>query len=120
MNSVWHENLIEEIAYRRCIFFTGSGLTASASNNGGEHPPTWKQFIVDLKDYMINHGLNAEKQSIIEEYIDQKDYLFALEAMIEDSDSGGYSHYVQSNLRLNGYKPSEAHKGQLSKLIREL
>ena len=42
---VWPENLIEELAYRRCIIFIGAGISATAKNASGETPVIWEDFL---------------------------------------------------------------------------
>lgn len=51
---IWPANLIEEIAYRRCIIFLGSGISATSKNSKGEQPPTWGKFIDEIKKLMTS------------------------------------------------------------------
>lgn len=30
MSDIWPDNLVEELAYRRCLIFLGSGISATA------------------------------------------------------------------------------------------
>ena len=41
MSDIWPDNLVEELAYRRCLIFLGSGISATAKNDAGESPDTW-------------------------------------------------------------------------------
>jgi hypothetical protein len=41
----WPPSLVREVAARRCVFFLGAGVSASASDKDGNHPSTWKEFL---------------------------------------------------------------------------
>ena len=45
MSDIWPDNLVEELAYRRCLIFLGSGISATAKNDAGESPDTWGAFL---------------------------------------------------------------------------
>lgn len=45
MSDIWPDNLVEELAYRRCLIFLGSGISATAKNDAGESPDTWGAFV---------------------------------------------------------------------------
>lgn len=44
MSEIWPANLVEELAYRRCVIFIGSGVSATAKNGEGQSPETWSVF----------------------------------------------------------------------------
>jgi len=41
----WPENLVRDIARRRCVIVAGSGVSSQAVGDGGAKPPTWKTFL---------------------------------------------------------------------------
>ena len=45
MSDIWPDNLVEELAYRRCLIFLGSGISATVKNDAGESPESHKSEI---------------------------------------------------------------------------
>lgn len=41
----WPDDLILELARKRCVLFLGSGISANATDKDGKHPPTWRKFL---------------------------------------------------------------------------
>jgi hypothetical protein len=41
----WPLTLVNEIAKERCVLFLGAGVSASAVDSAGKHPPDWKTFL---------------------------------------------------------------------------
>ena len=54
MSDIWPDNLVEELAYRRCLIFLGSGISATAKNDDGESPDTWGAFLNNVKSKLKN------------------------------------------------------------------
>lgn len=104
----WPSNLVEEIAYRRCVIFIGSGISASAINEAGKQPPTWGKFISDIKKLIKSPDEDDNK--FIDDMIAQEDYLMALQVIYDLSDSGAYNKYLKDTYSRGGYIPSETHK----------
>lgn len=40
----WPDELVEDIAKRKCVLYLGSGISANSQNDEGRHPATWKSF----------------------------------------------------------------------------
>lgn len=104
----WPANLIEEIAYRRCIIFLGSGISATSKNINGNKPPTWGKFIDEIKKLMKDNTKADEE--FIDNMIKQENYLMALQAIYDLSDPGAYNKYLKDTYARGGYLPSEVHK----------
>lgn len=41
----WPEDVVEDIARRRCVLYLGSGVSANSVNEKGETPATWGDFL---------------------------------------------------------------------------
>jgi hypothetical protein len=109
MNKIhWPENLIEELAYRRGILFLGSGVSATAKNDKGESPETWNGFLRKIKDLIKNP--NQVDLDFIEKMLDQENYLMALQAIHDLSDSGAYSKYMKDTFARGKFIASNVHK----------
>lgn len=104
----WPKNLIEELAHRRCILFLGSGISATSKNDEGKAPPTWGEFLENIKS--LKSDMSTDDRSFIEEMLKQKNYMMALQAIYNLSDTGEYDKYLKDTYLRAGYLPSEVHK----------
>lgn len=104
----WPENLIEELAYRRAIIFFGSGISATAKNDSGKSPDTWEMFINNIKGLMKNP--TEEDKEFVDNMIAQENYLLALQAINDLSESGMYNKYLKDTYSRAKYSASEIHK----------
>ncbi|WP_252225494.1 SIR2 family protein [Clostridium sp. ZBS2] len=104
----WPANLIEEIAYRRCIIFLGSGISATSKNINENKPPIWSKFIEEIKKLI--QSPTEEDKKFIDDMIKQENYLMALQAIYDLSDAGAYNKYLKDTYARGGYLPSEVHK----------
>ncbi|CDX04897.1 Sir2-like protein [Desulfitobacterium hafniense] len=103
----WPENLIEELAYRRCILFLGSGISATAKNDEGKSPETWGNFLNNIKNLIINP--KPEDIDFIDKMLRQENYLLALQVIYDLSDPGAYSKYLKDNFSRGRFSPSPLH-----------
>jgi len=108
MNIVWPNNLIEELAYRRCILFLGSGISATSKNDAGESPKTWEAFLNDIISLIPNPA--TEEMNFINRMLSQKNYLLALQAIYDKCDPGNYANYLRSVYSRPNYKASIIHE----------
>lgn len=108
MSDIWPDNLVEELAYRRCLIFLGSGISATAKNDAGESPDTWGAFLNNVKLKMKNPSEDDKK--FVEDMLKKQNYLLALQAIADLCDSGGYSNYLKSQYLRGKYKPSKVHE----------
>lgn len=103
----WPNNLIEELAYRRCIIFLGAGISASSKNDREESPETWESFLEKIKGKMKNPS-DTDKE-FVEEMLHKKNYLMALQAIADLCDPGEYSAYLKDRYLRGRYEPSKIH-----------
>lgn len=103
----WPKNLIEELAFRRCIVFIGSGVSATAKNKDNESPDTWGVFINNIKSLMRN--TTDDDLMFVEKMLLQENYLLALQTIFDLSDPGDYSKFLKDSFSRGGYFPSEVH-----------
>lgn len=104
----WPSNLIEELAYRRCILFLGSGVSATAKNADGRSPLTWREFLGQAKDLV--RSPHTEDIEFINKMLKQKNYLLALQVIYDLSDSGEYSKFLKDSFVRANFLPSDVHK----------
>ena len=73
---VWPDTLVKDIARRRCVIYLGSGVSHNSTNDKGEHPMTWREF---LEKAMNDQALSEEQRDEMNKKIDCYDYLMACE-----------------------------------------
>ncbi|WP_223553894.1 SIR2 family protein [Lysinibacillus sphaericus] len=100
----WKENLINDLAHKRCVIFIGSGISATAKNKQDESPLTWGKFLE--KASSLSNGSSNE---FIQDMIKKENYLLALQAIKESSDPGDYSNFLKDNFSRPGFEPSALH-----------
>lgn len=113
MNINWPENLVQEIAYRRCVIIIGAGISANSKNTKGESPKTWSEFLkssIDLID-----RITRKEKLFIKKTIRQNNYLLALQTIYDKCDKGKYNHFLREEFKNKNYEPSDIHK-----LIKEI
>ena len=103
----WPDNLVEEIAYRRCIIFFGAGISASSRDDDGNVPLCWGDFINKIKELS---QLSIDDKKYVNEKIDQKDFLMALQVIFDNCDKGVYGKFLKDCYLRHAYEPSELHK----------
>lgn len=108
MSDIWPENLVEELAYRRCLIFLGSGISATAKNDEGESPDTWGAFLDKVKLKMKNPS--EDDKQFVEDMLKKQNYLLALQAISDLCESGEYSNYLKRQYLRGNYKPSKVHE----------
>ena len=108
MSDIWPDNLVEELAYRRCLIFLGSGISATAKNDAVESPDTWGAFLDNVKSKMKNPSEDDKK--FVEDMLKKQNYLLALQAIADLCDSGEYSNYLKSQYLRGKYKPSKVYE----------
>lgn len=104
----WPENLIEEIAYDRVVFFIGAGISATARNDQEEAPMRWKEFL-EAAIALIDSEKVREIE-FIREMISQSNYLLALQAIYDSCDHGEYARFIRSSYSRPNYKASVTHE----------
>lgn len=71
----WPEELVRDIARRKCVLFLGAGVSKNAKNKAGERPKDWEEFLRLLSSLVSD----VKRQGEINECLDAYDYLTACE-----------------------------------------
>lgn len=111
---IWPDKLVEEIAYRRCILFLGSGISATAKDEEGNSPQTWAQILASIQK-KASAKLKEEDASFISKMLSSKNYLMAVQAIQDSWGKSNLIHYLKSELIRKKFKASNVHR-----LIKEL
>jgi hypothetical protein len=98
----WPEDLIEDIARRRCVVFLGAGISAGCKNDAGRQPRTWKDFLIHLAN---NEVTRPNKH--IKTLINKQDYLTACEVIKKSVGIDRFNVLISDEFLTPGYKHSE-------------
>ncbi|SON57304.1 hypothetical protein HDIA_3763 [Hartmannibacter diazotrophicus] len=100
----WPENLVRDLARRRCVIVIGSGVSRQSRGQNGEIPPTWDSFLVEC-----NNKSPGGPHVHISQAIEKGDLLHACEWL-----QRLYDHNWASKLRKEfsapKYMPSDSHR----------
>ena len=100
----WPDDLIRDIARRRCVIVVGSGVSGQASSNNGEKPPTWSDFLTKCNEQLADGPLPHISKAILD-----GDLLHACEWL-----QARYQHRWTDKLRsafsAPKFVPTEVHK----------
>lgn len=102
----WPQTLVREIAGRRCVFFLGAGVSASAEDADGNHPKDWRSFL-EAACELVNH---QDERAIVTDLVEKQRYLLALQAISDEADPADYQSFLEQNFNNPAFEPSELHK----------
>lgn len=100
----WPQELVGDIARRRCVLFLGAGISKnSLSSDGSQRPPDWAEF--------LGRGLDqfSGTKKHIKSLLSQHDYLTACE-IIKVRMGENWHNYVHDQFVNPRFQPSEIHK----------
>jgi hypothetical protein len=102
----WPNEVISDIARRRCVLFLGSGVSINSVNKDGRRPKTWKSF--------LESSLSGVKPSSyikhIKKLIKENDYLTACEVIKKSLGKDAFNILVRDEFLLPGFLPAEIHE----------
>ena len=104
----WPQELISDIARRRCVLYLGSGVSANSfSSDGTKHPPTWVAFLRGIVSKRLDE-LKVEKD-LIDNLLESQDFLTACEIIVDKLGDRDFGELAADEFRRPGYKPTEIH-----------
>lgn len=101
----WPDELVMELARRKCVLFLGSGISANAIDAHGNHPPTWHQFLKEGYD-----TIQAPGKEIIDKCIKNHEYLMACELLQRKLGKGQFEDLLKSKFTGIGYEAAPIHE----------
>ncbi len=101
----WPEEVVSDIARRRCVLFLGSGVSINSANESGRRPKTWKNFLENSLGGVkpISYAKHIKK------LIKENDYLTACEVIKKALGKDAFNILVRDEILLPGYLPAEIH-----------
>ena len=101
----WPDDLILELARKRCVLFLGSGISANATDKDGKHPPTWRKFLEEG-----NSKVGAPDNAVIKKCIDSYEYLMACELLRKKLGDNEFDELLKNMFRGTGFEPAPIHE----------
>ncbi len=106
MSVNWPQQLVSDIARRRCVIFLGSGISAQAQNTAGLHPKMWREFL-DAATARINtnDALKRQIQKLIKGY----DYLTACQLIKDGLGTADFHNCVREEFLTPQFQSAPIH-----------
>jgi hypothetical protein len=105
----WADDLIDDIARRKCVLYLGSGVSAqSFGTDGKSHPSTWDQFLRNIITKRNNEL--SEQIDIVNRLLDKKDYLLACEIIVDQIGEFDFGSLCADEFRRPGFRAGEIHE----------
>ncbi|GEL74786.1 SIR2 family protein [Myxococcus virescens] len=104
MTIAWSNDLIRDLAKRRCVIFLGAGVSANAKNDKGTSPPLWDAFLE-----AATKRLTSQQAAEVSQLIAAKDLLSAGER-VKRYLGPLFMGMVQEAFINPKFRPAEIHK----------
>jgi len=99
----WPDEIIDDIARRRCVIFIGAGISHNSANQQGRRPATWEMFLKSSAN-----GINSK--TYVLQLIKQKDYLTACEIIKKERGEAAFTQLLRTEYLTPAYKPAAIHE----------
>lgn len=99
----WPDNLVEDIARRKCVLVIGSGVSKNSVNDAGNRPKDWREFLYHASE-------NIKGKTEIKKQIRSGDYLTACELIKKELGRDDYNTLVRNEFLTPAYKPAKIHE----------
>ena len=103
----WPDNIVLDIARRQCVLYLGSGVSHNSSNAMGEHPMTWKAFL--LKGSEIAE-LSTKQKKEIKHKIQSDDFLMACELLKRYLGNDVFIDFLEASYKTPRFFEADIHK----------
>lgn len=103
----WPDALVSELAERRCVVFTGAGVSmGSISEDGTRHPPSWQSFLEGALALVHDPKDRRHAKTLV----NKGQFLDAAEVIADRSNQADFGNYLRETFVLPHYAASELHK----------
>lgn len=99
----WPDDLVSDIARRKCVLVIGSGVSKNSTNNQGLRPKDWKEFLLAASE-------NIDGRTEIRRQIRSGDYLTACELIKKVLGRDDYNSLVRREFLVPAYHPAKIHE----------
>jgi hypothetical protein len=99
----WPDDLVSDIARRKCVLFLGAGVSKNSTNASGDRPKDWEEF---LSCSLIKMPANRT----IKKLINEKDYLTACELIKRNLGRDEFNSLVKSEFQTPKFQSASIHE----------
>ncbi|HYC87087.1 MAG TPA: SIR2 family protein [Chryseosolibacter sp.] len=99
----WPNDVVEDIARRKCVLVLGAGVSKNSSNLAGARPKDWKEFLVDA-------SANIAGRSEIRRQIKAGDFLTACELIKKELGRDDFNTLVRHEFLTPQFRPAKIHE----------
>lgn len=103
----WGDSIIMDIARRQCVLYLGSGVSHNSSNASGDHPMTWRAFLLTGAE---KDELTTKQKLEIKKKVNNGDYLMACELLKRYLGDESFNDYLDTSFRTPRFTEAEIHK----------
>ncbi len=100
----WPDDLVSDIARRKCVIYIGSGVSMNSCNAQGKRPRTWW----DLLNYMMERMDNPKNH--INKLLKENDYLTACELIKSRLGRDRFVRIIREEFLTPSYKAAKIHE----------
>lgn len=98
----WPDELISDLARRKCIVFLGAGISMNSSNIYGRKPKSWKSFLEGAIEFIAPN-------KHIKTLINKSDYLTACEIIKTKLGRERFNTIILDEYLTPSYRPADIH-----------
>jgi hypothetical protein len=99
----WPQDVVSDVARRRCVIFLGSGISMNSTNSEGRRPKAW----LDLLESIMKP---IKPNRHIKKLLKDGDYLTACEIIKRNLGREEFTRKIEEEFLEPGYRPAEIHK----------
>jgi hypothetical protein len=100
---VWPNDLIDDIARRKCVLVLGAGVSKNSTNDAGSRPKDWKEFLLLASD-------NIPGKTEIRKQINSGDFLTACELIKKELGRDDFNTLVRQEFLIPQFRPAVIHQ----------
>lgn len=99
----WPNDLVDDIARRKCVLVLGAGVSKNSTNAAGLRPKDWKEFLIHSSENIIG-------KTEIRKQISSGDYLTACELIKKELGRDDFNTLIKREFLTPQYQPSKIHE----------
>lgn len=100
----WPNNLINDIARRRCVLVLGAGVSKNSTNAHGNRPKDWKELLTEASNTIAANGRLAKQ------LIKSNDFLTACEVIKTELGRDAFNDFMRNEYLNPRFAPADIHK----------
>lgn len=100
---IWPENLIDDVARRKCVLVLGSGVSKNSTNSTNQRPKDWKEFLEEASSQIAG-------KTEIKKQIKSGDFLTACELIKKELGRDNFNTLVRKEFLSPAFEAADIHK----------